>query len=234
MSTTTRGTSTISASPTGVCYGGAAPKSTKTASNGDIYGVCSGNDFYGGDLPSPNTSSPANSVAQCVEACSRTDGCIAAAYTSNTCWLKNVRNDANINKDVDAIYKISSGTKPATTTATSTATGGCFGGAAPKTTRTAKNGVKYGICPGNDFYGGDLQGQPVYASDLKACYEACSKNSGCVAVAFEYNDCYLKSAKNAASVVSFVDAAYKIVDASVVSSVPDLENRLFTNIDRAG
>lgn len=55
-----------------------------------------------------------------------------------------------------------------------------------------------------------MQGQPIYASNMKACYEACSKKSGCVAVAFEYNDCYLKSAKNEASTISFVDAAYRI------------------------
>lgn len=212
FSTNTRGATT--SSTTGLCYGGVAPTSTKTASNGDVYGVCSGDDFYGGELPSPNSSSTANDIGQCIEACSKTDGCIAAAFVARTgtCWQKNVRNDASINNGVEAIYKISSGTKPTTTTAKSTPTGACFGGATPKSTGTATNGGKYGICPGNDFYGGDLQGQPVYAANMQACYDKCSKKSGYVAVAFEHNECYLKRTRNQASVVNFVDVAYKLED----------------------
>lgn len=175
-------------------------------------------------------SSSVNTLVQCIEACSKTDGCIAAAFTSNTCWQKNVRAVANVNVNVDAIYKISSGSKSATTTTTTSAssttttatpatsgTGICYNGASPKSTKTASNGDKYGICPGNDFYGGDLPNQPVPASNMKACYETCSKTTGCVAVAFEFNDCYLKSTRNVASVVSFVDVAYK-VDGKKVSS----------------
>lgn len=190
---------------TGVCYGGAAPKSTIVASNGDVYGVCAGNDFYGYDLPLPNTKTSAKGDKECANECSKTTGCIAAAYTGGTCWLKGSRNDASVNKNVDGLYLLLSPSEP------TKATGVCYGGAAPKSIKTASNGDFYGICPKNDFHGGDFPNQPVRkVKDMTACYELCSKKSGCVAVAYEGTDCYLKSSRKPASIVSFVDAAYKL------------------------
>lgn len=84
-----------------------------TASNGDVYGVCPGNDFYGNDLPEPYAPQDVDSLDDCVEACSKAPGCIAAAYLDDqgVCWTKNKMSPANYNSDVDAIYKLSSAKK---------------------------------------------------------------------------------------------------------------------------
>lgn len=204
VTATANATPSISVS-TGVCYGGAAPKSTQVASNGDVYGLCAGNDFYGYDLPAPNTKTSVKTVKDCADACSKTTGCIAAAFTGGTCWLKGSRNSASVNKNVDSLYIILSPSNP------SKATGVCYGGTAPKEVKTASNGDLYGICPKNDFWGGDFPNQPIRkVKDISACYEACTKKTGCVAIAYEGTDCYLKSTRKPASIVNFVTAAYKL------------------------
>lgn len=96
---------------TGVCAGGAAPKSTQIASNGDVYAVCAGNDFYGGDLAAPYNTATVYSLNDCMNACSNTPKCIAAAYVPGTCYLKNVQNAASFHDGEDTFYNISSGSK---------------------------------------------------------------------------------------------------------------------------
>lgn len=191
-----------------------------------MYGVCPGNDFYGGDLPAPHTYTPANSLTDCIEACTKTKGCVAAAFTLGVCYIKGTQNDASVNNNVDSIYKISG----AVNSSVMTGTGVCFGGTGPKSIHTASNGDVYGICSGNDFWGGDMQ-NGVSTADLNACNEACSKQVGCIAVAFTYGTCWLKNIRNPVSLNINVDAAYKLASESqtTATTVPTTEVSLMVN-----
>lgn len=141
----------------------------------------------------------------CVEACSKSNECIAAAFTKNVCYLKNVRNPVNVNADVDAIYLISPPTF--TTTATSATMGACADGV-PAATQTASNGDIYGVCLGTDFFGNDVTS--ARAKDIAHCNNRCSKRDGCVATSFTNGVCYLKSSQAVANTNPNVIAAFKI------------------------
>jgi hypothetical protein len=176
-----------------------------------VYGVCHESDFYGGDIP--YTAHPVDNLTSCMEACANTEDCIAAGFTLGICYLKEIRSDASFNNNVDSIYRILTADAASPATTMTTDTGVCFGGSIPKSILTVSNGDVYGICSGNDFYGGDLQdGAPM--PDLEACNEACSKKSNCVAVSFTSGSCWLKETRNSASLNTNVDAAYKISSGS--------------------
>lgn len=178
----------------------------------------------------------------CIDECNKNAQCVSFEYTNSTtgtqCVLKaSQKMTSTYNMGAFVFYKMQ-GSAPVTTTTTYTSTtlstttrtttktttsaaatsGLCYGGIAPKSTRTASNGDLYGICPGNDFYGGDMSDGRIQASDLNDCIDSCAQRSGCVSVAFEDNVCYLKSSIPPAQYKSTEDAAYKLSSASGSSS----------------
>lgn len=120
--TTTAAATTASMIPSGngPCANGAAPARTYTAANGDVYGICLNTDFPGGDLGvNPNGIA---SPEACAAACSTTPGCVAGNLLRDAqiCYLKGTQQPASSNPGVDAVYKISSGAAPATSSTMST------------------------------------------------------------------------------------------------------------------
>ena len=157
---------------------------TNNASNGTTYNTAShsyeidcATDYYRGDL----SSTTASSFEDCLAACDSATGCIAVAYVSGSCYLKNQLNAPYTNNAVWGAKRID-----ASRSAIS-----CVNNKGNGTTYQS-GGQSYTVLCGYDNYGGDLS--YLTTSTFELCIAACSSTSGCIDVSYTEGNCYLKSA----------------------------------------
>ncbi|KAF3049380.1 hypothetical protein E8E11_008652 [Didymella keratinophila] len=146
-----------------------------------------------------------------MKACSLTDGCVAASYVGENCYMKSALNSASENSGVIGISvtdRESTGGSTSETPQTCPSSYTC-----PENDGRTFKGTdlrSFTLFCGVDYYGDDLAGQ--YAQSYQACTQACSDNANCVAASFTggKNDgyCYLKSKNNRATKNDNVNAVF--------------------------
>ena len=158
------------------CNGNASDGTTYTTTS-HSYEIHCATDYYGGDLPSTTTAS----FEDCLSACDSATGCLAVAYVSGSCYLKNQVNSPITNS---AVWGAKRTDAPASGPS-------CVNNQSNGQQYTATSGAVFDIICGVDYYGGDLKS--LNAATFGACIEACASNAQCVDVSYTGTSCYLKS-----------------------------------------
>ena len=120
----------------------------------------------------------------CIDTCDSTTGCVAVAYSGNTCYLKNTIGPASSNSGVQSAVV-------AGTVSQSSAPIGHPSCPSDDGTVVTRGGLAYTIKCGADYYGGDLTS--TQTTSFGACIDACSASKQCVDVSYVQGACYLKS-----------------------------------------
>lgn len=169
--------------------------------NGACFSVKCHKDYQAGQLGAEYTKS----FEGCMQACSKSSGCKAVAYTGGSsagwCYLKSQYRDA---VDIEAVWgavltteatqnteTTESSTSSTSTVASATSTLSCP--ASDKESFKTKDGSSYTVECYADHFAGDIG--MTYKSTLDSCIEACASRGDCVDIAWlpgSPGPCYLK------------------------------------------
>ncbi|KAH0288241.1 hypothetical protein KCU62_g5375, partial [Aureobasidium sp. EXF-3399] len=175
------------------------------SSNGDVFIVECYIDRYGNDMGS--VSIPSLKLADCINACATTDGCVDVSMSGPACYMKYKTGQVyNVASRIRGARLVSTASKSFSTVSTSSSTAsGYVAGpqtqvpSCPSSNSTqylAKGGAVFAIECFVDRYGNDLR--MIYVSSFQACIDACSSTPGCVDVSLSGAACYMKKKVGAA------------------------------------
>jgi hypothetical protein len=140
--------------------------------------VSCGTDYYGGDMGYVTT----DTFEECMTSCASAIGCVDVAYNGNTCYMKNTLNTPRQDANVWGAVLVSAANDAAATVTCPGSNGA---------THTTSSGRKYTVQCGVDYYGNDINNE--WVETFEDCLDACDSTLGCVDIALNGNNCYLKT-----------------------------------------
>lgn len=190
------------------------------SSSGDVFIVECYVDRYGNDMGS--VTIPSLKLADCIEACASTKGCVDVSMSGSACYMKyKAGMPYNVASRIQGARLVATATKSfSAITTSSSASSGYVAGPQTQapfcpgsnaTQYLAQNGAVFAVECFIDRYGNDLK--MIYVSSFQACIDACASTSGCADVSLSGSACYMKSKVGAA-----YRQAYNIQGATFVSS----------------
>jgi hypothetical protein len=171
---------------------------TYPADYGLVYTVECGIDYTGNI-----GNAPATSFEDCINACGTKTGCIAVAWTSNTCYFKA--------RAVD----VESTAKPAVWAAVLknyVRPLSCVSNKDAGKSYTSDGGNTYAVECGTEYSGGNIANTSVKTASFEECINLCDMTPGCIDVSFtSAKMCYPKSSLGASKVTAGIMTAKRAV-----------------------